>query len=155
MLQAVKSATDDLQLFFRIRDDVLAKTREGRRLTELYNQHGPEVTRLLQADPGLEAEMRSLVQQWTPHLQTLVERRGEDAIITQGQTEATRRFVHHLSIAASPELRQALAQTFARHPLSDGEGKTMSEAWRQINRDSSHRHDGNCGHRQGTHEHDH
>lgn len=133
VLQNLKNTADDLQLFYRVRDEILAQTPEGLRFIELYYNYSPEVIQLVQADPGLEAETRSLIQTWTPNLQALVNGNGDQVVITAEQVNATKNFTNHLSVNASPELKQAIAQTLAQHPLDPLVNKTMNEAWSYLN----------------------
>lgn len=132
-VETTTSAVDDLQLFYQLRDEVLAKTPEGQNLIDLYYQHGPEVIALLQSDSTLEAEARTLLQLWRPNLQALVDGRGSRSVITARQINATKKFVSHLSDLAGPELKQAIAEQLDQHPLDRLVNKTMDEAWSQAN----------------------
>ena len=133
VLQNLKNTADDLQLFYRVRDEILAQTSEGRSFIDLYNTYSPEVVQLVQADPSLATEARSLIQLWTPSLQALVDGNGDQAVITAEQINAAMDFADHLSVNASPELKQAIAQTLAQHPLDPLINKTMNEAWSYLN----------------------
>ncbi|MBI5840759.1 MAG: amidase domain-containing protein [Chloroflexi bacterium] len=132
-LQNLKNATDDLQLFYHVRDEILSQTPEGRRLIDLYYTYSPEVIQLVQADSNLEAEIRSLIQLWTPNLQALVDGTGDQAVITTEQINATKDFADHLSANASPEFKQAIADILAQHPLERLDNKNMNEAWAYVN----------------------
>lgn len=132
-LQNLKNTADDLQLFYRVRDELLAQTPEGRRFIELYNTYSPEVIQLAQADPSLATEARSLIQLWTPNLQALVDGNGDQAVITQEQINVIKDFADHLSVNASPELKQDIAEILAQHPLDPLVNKTTNEAWAYLN----------------------
>lgn len=132
-LQNLKNVADDLQLFYRVRDEMLAQTQEGRRFIDLYNTYSPEVIRLAQTDPNLATEARSLIQLWTPNLQALVDGNGDQTVITEEQINATRDFADHLSANASTEFKHAIADALARHPLDPLVNRTMNEAWSYLN----------------------
>jgi len=132
-LQDLKSTVDNLELFYRVRDEILAQTPEGRRFIDLYTNYSPEVIQLAQAEPNLATEARLLIQLWTPSLQTLVDGNGDQAIVTAEQVNAAKDFVDHLSVNTSPELKQTIADILAQHPLDPLVNQSMNEAWAYLN----------------------
>lgn len=129
LIKAWQQGLIDLGLFYRVRDEILAETPEGRRLIELFYQHDPEILSLLLAGPALWEEGEATLLLWEPNLQALLDGQGQNAVITAEQVQAMQSFLDHLSAASSPGLQQVIAEEQARlGALEDFVGLTMDEA---------------------------
>jgi len=132
-LHMLKNSTVDLTLFHRVENEILAKTPEGQRFINLYYMYSPEVIQLAEADPSIKTQTQELIDLWTSNLQALVDGNGDQTVITAEQINAAKDFANHLSANASPELKQAIADTLTRHPLDPLVNKTMNQAWASLN----------------------
>ena len=125
----LRQAALDVQLFFRVRDELLSKSPEGQRYIELSLRTNTEICRLFQSDLRLAEEGVKVLVLWQPNLQALLDGKGSKAIIKRSQVYAVLTFLDHLSAAGSPELKQIIADERARRPLEPLVGKSMDEAY--------------------------
>ena len=118
----------DLITYYRLRDEVMAPTPDGRRYTDLYYTYDPEIQAIVLMDPTLLVQGLDTLALWEPNLQALVD--GDStATITQAQVDAIKSFLTNLSAASSPELQQLIADELARlGPLDGYVGMKMREA---------------------------
>ena len=133
VVSAVQEAAFDIQLFYRVRDEVLNQTPEGQRYIDLYMAHGTEISGLLQDNPGLAEEAITTLQVWGPNLQTLVDRNGNTVAITSEQVQTIQNFLDHLSALGSPALQQTIADERTRRPLEPAIDMNMNQAWNFLN----------------------
>jgi hypothetical protein len=106
-----------LTLCYKLRDTRLAKTEAGRNLTALYYRNSGEISQILSARDGLNAESRRLLLSLAPNM-FLSLFRNHELTITQGQTERIADFIKQLEKTASPGLQADLAGLLAC--LADG-----------------------------------
>jgi hypothetical protein len=119
----------DLALYYLVRNVVLMDTADGQRYVDLYYTHDPEISALLEADAGLEAQAIATLQLWEPNLWALVTGQGAEVLITPEQVAAVDAFLDNLAAVASPELQQVIADERARLGAPEEYiGMTMSEA---------------------------
>ncbi len=123
----------DVQLFYRVRDELLSLTPQGNHLIDLYYQYGPEIGGLLLADSGLYQEGVSLLQIWEPKLRALVDSQGNTVTISQVEVDAVENFLLNLEAVASNELRTVLQDERIILDMQGFVGQTMSQAWDEIN----------------------
>ncbi|MGQ0600350.1 MAG: Ig-like domain-containing protein [Anaerolineales bacterium] len=127
-------ATDniDLPLIYRVRDQILKPTPDGRRYVDMYYTNNPEILINIMTNESLRAEAVATVELWQNNLRSLTDGDGS-AVITQAQVDALESFLSNLSATSSAELRQLIADEVARlGPLDDYVGLTMHEAKRQV-----------------------
>ncbi|MCB0153870.1 MAG: hypothetical protein KDF65_03670 [Anaerolineae bacterium] len=133
-VQSTTAATDtlDLELIYRLRDNVMKPTPQGSRYVQMYYQTTPEIVRILMLNrPDLGAAAVDVVELWQANLYSLVDGDGS-AVVTQAQVNAIETFLANLSAAGSAELQQLIAAELARlDPLDDYVGLTVKEAKRQ------------------------
>jgi hypothetical protein len=67
------AAAFDLNLFYQVRDEVLAATPDGQRYTDLYDTYSPHIAYHLLAEPGLADDALDLLDLWQPALQTILD----------------------------------------------------------------------------------
>ena len=132
-IKTLQEALIDIQLFYRVRDEVLSQTPGGQRYIALYDAYGPEISALLEDNPTLRDEAVAVLQLWQPNLQALVDGQGDGAVITEEQVQAVQGFLDHLSAVGSPALRETIADERARRPLEQAAGMTMAQAWAYFN----------------------
>lgn len=123
----------DIELYYRVRDEILNQTTEGERYTNLYYAHTVEVVQILDGDSALREEAAEVVVLWQPNLQALVDGQGDTVVITSELMERTLAFIDQLSANTSPELQQIIAVELALHPPEEMIGMTMDQAWNHIN----------------------
>jgi len=123
----------DVQLFYRVRDELLSLTPQGNHLIDLYYQYGPEIGGLLLADSGLYQEGVSLLQIWEPKLRALVDGQGNTVPISQVEVDSIENFLLNLEAVASNELRTVLQNERINLDMQRFVGETMSQAWDEIN----------------------
>lgn len=124
----------DLQLFYRVRDEVFASTPGGRRATQLYYQHTGEITRLLAQDAGLRDQALETLALWKPHLGALVEGRGARVTIRSSESGAIVSFLAALGAAASPALRQEIERQGQAIGVSSLAGLSLEQGLARLNR---------------------
>jgi hypothetical protein len=122
----------DLPLIYRVRDQVLNKTPDGRRYIDIYYRRNPEILINLMMNDLLRSEAVATVELWQDNLRSLVDADGS-AVITQAQVDAISTFLSHLSAASGTDLQQLIADEMARvGPLDDFVGLTMADARRKV-----------------------
>lgn len=132
-IQVAQQTILDLQLLYRVRDEVLNQTPQGQHYIELHYVHSPEMISLFANNATLKDEAIATIQFWEPMLQALVDGSGNSVTITAGQVQTVQTFLDHLSAVASPALQQTIADERAQHPLEEMIGKTMDDAWIHLN----------------------
>jgi hypothetical protein len=125
MLEGDSAARGKSALLYTLRDNVLARTRDGRRYINLFKRHGLEVTLRLMADRPLRQQALQVFGRLLPVLQTRLareitpgsaaaslgrpERTGVAAITSTDVTDIEV-LINSLMLKASPELRSTLVQ---------------------------------------------
>jgi hypothetical protein len=130
---AIQSAAFDIQVFYRVRDELLSQSPEGQRYIDLYNAHGIEISEILRSNPVLADEAIATLQLWQPNLQALVDGNGNTVTITAEQIQSIQTFLDRLSVLGSPALQQTIADERARRPLESMTDMTMDQAWNYLN----------------------
>jgi len=126
-------ALSEIQLLYRVQDEVLSQTSMGRYYIWRYYSTGAEISGLLAKDPELTSEAIETLQLWEPNLRALVDGKGYTAIITGEQLEAVLTFLNHLYTLASPQLQEIIAGELSYKPLEQTIGMSMDEAWAYLN----------------------
>lgn len=132
LVQQIFETPQDLFLFYRLRDSVFVRTSGGRRASELYYQHDPEIRRLVMGDAGLRDEALDTLTAWRPVAQALVD--GRSVTVTAGQADALANFLDSLRTAASPQLREALDRESAAIGVDSLAGLTVAKALARLDR---------------------
>ena len=122
-----------VQLFYRVRDELLSLTPQGNNFIDLYYQYGPEIGALLLADSDLYQEGVGLLQIWEPKLRALVDGEGNTVTISQAEVDAIENFLLNLEAVASNGLRIVLQNERMNLDIQGFVGQTMSQAWAEIN----------------------
>lgn len=86
------------------RDNVLARSATGRRLTRLYYDHSPELRRILSAHPDLAASMASLLVE----SQMLLDQTEAVLVLDRRKYDLGRRLLTQIAALSSPELEGAI-----------------------------------------------
>jgi uncharacterized delta-60 repeat protein len=94
--------------FRRFRDQRLAGSAEGRRLTALYNAHSAEVTGLLLKDRALRASVLKGLLLWQSHVAALADDPVNSAKLSPEQERAVDEVVDRLAAVGSVRLRRAI-----------------------------------------------
>lgn len=118
----------DLPLYYRVRDQVLARTPGGRELVRLYYRHGAEITGLLKSDPTLRGLAIAAIQTWEPQLRSLTAGFGSDVRFTRPMSDTMNAVLARLRQAGSPGLASDISAQQASLDLSSWVGLTMEQA---------------------------
>jgi hypothetical protein len=118
----------DLSVFYRLRDEVLARSPAGRRYTQLYYAHTAEILRLMLANPDLRAQGVSTIQLWEDSLRALIEGRGPTTLVTSEQVASLTAVLEELKRLGSPELRAVIESEQAALNLASLAGLSMEQA---------------------------
>jgi hypothetical protein len=129
----VVEVQDDIETFYRVRDELLNSTPEGQHLTQLYTLYGPDIISVFQSHPELVSRAANLLSVWEPKLKKLIDGQGDSEIITQAEADAVNQFITDLADASSGDLRTALLEEQVKIDLPSMGGLTMSQAWDKIN----------------------
>ncbi len=124
---------DQADLLYRVRDELLNTSAEGRRYIDVYYAHSAEIAEIMLAYPKLDEQGLNVIDAFTPNLQSLLDGQGNSAVITAEQTQQAQAFLDALLPYASSALRQTIMDERARRPLETTVGMTMSEAWDYLN----------------------
>jgi len=124
----VPALPGDGSLLYRIRDDVFANTDGGRRASELYYRHTPDLSLTLLTHPSLIVAAQANLADWEPGLRSLADGDGGNAVITQQQIDGLNAFLDELVPVATAELLEAIERERGGIDLSAWVGKTMDEA---------------------------
>ncbi len=122
------------RLLYRLRDDVLLQTAEGRRYVALYYAHSAEIARLMLTDTRLERQGLTALDALAPGVEALLAGKGHTMTITKAQVKQAEAFLDALSAAGSLELQKTIAEERARRPLSTMIDTTFEEAWDYLNK---------------------
>ncbi|MCC6169806.1 MAG: hypothetical protein IT329_21490 [Caldilineaceae bacterium] len=121
----------DLPLIYRVRDQVLRPTLDGRRYIEMYYTANPEILVQTFTNETLRTAALDGVLLWQEPLRSLVDGDGR-AVITQARVDALESYLDQLSDVAGPPLQRRIATERSRlGPLEDYVGMSMSDAKRR------------------------
>jgi FG-GAP-like repeat len=109
----------DLEVFYRVRDELLPAHADGQWMLDFYDTWQEEVLTLLITDAGLRQMARDALVLWQDNLQAVLDGQGELAVVTQEQVDAVQLFLDQLTIGGSPELAGALTEQLAELPPLD------------------------------------
>jgi hypothetical protein len=129
----VQQALFDLQLLYRVRDEILNETPKGQHYIDLYYGHGVEITDLLLNNSELKNEAITTLQHWEPKLRALVDGQGDTVSISQEEVDAIDHFLSGLENIGSAALRTTIQNERADLNMQGLVGKTMNQAWGEIN----------------------
>jgi hypothetical protein len=99
-------AVELLELGHRFRDEVLARTSRGLQYIRLYEQHSPELVRLMVADPDLLIQTGNLLELHRTTLGAMVRR--APAVVTSADLYELDRLLVEFATVASSGLQSAL-----------------------------------------------
>jgi hypothetical protein len=123
---------ETLDLLYRV-EEFMAQTTEGQRLTGLYYQYSPNLAEAILPDRDLAYDGIAVIELFVPGLEALVEGRGSEVTITQGDVDAVETFLDRVSAVADPDLQRVIADERARRPFRAMVELTMDEAWQRVN----------------------
>jgi len=110
------SLSTELQTYLDLRDYMLDRSSNGLHYARLFYNHNAEIYSLLIGDAALRDESLATLQLWQPDLQAMLDGQGGSVTIGVEQVQAVDDFLANLSVAASPELRQVIAEERAKLP---------------------------------------
>lgn len=123
----------DENVFYPVRDQILATTPQGQHYIQTYYAHDAEILQLLIANAALWDDAVAVTEQWQPNLAALVNGTGDLTTITSAQVQALDNFLTALSTVASSELQQTITdERAALGSLENFVGMTMTQARSQV-----------------------
>ena len=128
----IRQATFDIELFYRVENEILSQTPLGQHYINLYYGHGVEITDILRNDSVLKDEGIATLEQWEPKLQALLDGQGNTVLISQEEVDAVDHFLSGLEAVASVDLKTTIQTEKAEMNLQGLVGKSMSQAWEEI-----------------------
>ncbi|MBN2556920.1 MAG: amidase domain-containing protein [Anaerolineales bacterium] len=120
-------------LLKRVREEILATTEEGQRLTDLYYSSIASIVQVLIAEPGLADQSLDVMYLFVPYLQALLDGGGSAETISAEHVLALQAFLDALVENGDSELGKVITSEMERHPLEDLIGATMDEAFTMLN----------------------
>jgi surface antigen/GH25 family lysozyme M1 (1,4-beta-N-acetylmuramidase) len=122
----------DLALIRRFRDEVLAKTPQGKSITEKFYQNSLEIIQHLAFDQQLRSSAVQAVTGLQPVMRDLLDGSGTQAM-SPDQVGAFKTFIQKLDAVAGVKLKSAIDGELARiGPLENLAGKTGAETRRTV-----------------------
>jgi hypothetical protein len=126
--RAVDYASQLLDTYYRIQDDVLFPTEVGRHYIDLFYGYSNEIWQLSLAHKEVMSEAGRLLLEFEPPLHELVEGRGDKVFVTPDMVNKIEGFLNLLVQFGSPELHVTIQSERARSPLADLVGLSFQEA---------------------------
>ncbi len=72
----------DINLFYRVRDELLSQSPQGQHYIDLYETYSPEIAETIVMHPQLINEAVATIQLWEPDLQAYVDSQGNAEVIS-------------------------------------------------------------------------
>jgi PKD repeat protein len=130
-MMVVSSDSVILEELRRFRDDILAKSETGRRLTDIYYHHSPEVAGILLGNPVLAVRSAAILKDIMPGVRFLLgSRSGRDMVMTPFRAARINRLFANISAQGSEELAQTLSML--SDVLERHKGMRVSLIWRSL-----------------------
>ena len=126
--EAARALPADPDVFYRLREEVLRRTPEGRRYIGLYERYGGEISRIFLLNPTVLDRAMGVLPLWEPLFRDLVESGGSRATLTAQHVSALTDLLEDLKRLGSAELRDAIAREQSALDLSSHVGQTMDVA---------------------------
>ena len=121
---------DEINLFLRVRDQLLATSPVGEQIIALYYAHAPEMAKMVLLNGDLRQRTIQLLHEWMPSFQALLGEGGHDMQLSRDRYLKIQALLHDYSSSASPELRATLAKLSSE--IATHQDKTMQEIWVQF-----------------------
>ncbi len=108
-LAGTAGAQTTLDALYSLRDRVLARTAQGQRYIQLYNENSTEATLLLLRNYRLLLQARELLNRFTPVVQSMTA--SAPVTVTQGDVQAADQFLQSMSgLWISEKMKSAIEQ---------------------------------------------
>jgi hypothetical protein len=130
--RALSYASQLLDTYYRVQDDILFPTEIGRRYIELFYGLSSEVWQISLTHDEVMSQATRLLLGFEPQLHELVEGRGAGVLVTREMVSDVESFLDLVAQYGSPELRSAIQSERARLPLGDLVGLSFQEAQLRI-----------------------
>ena len=126
--RALDYASQFLDTYYRVQDDVLFPTEIGRHYINLHYRHSNEIWQLSLAHEEVMSEAGGLLLDLEPPLHELVEGRGNEVLVTQDMVNQVESFLDLLVQFGGQELQGTIQSERASSPLADLVGLTFDQA---------------------------
>lgn len=118
---------------WRFEKEVLQASPAGQYYEGLVWNHLFEAIRIVRENPEHLDDIHSLAYLTLPHLDSLLDGKGDTAVITEEQVKAVQTEVDWWMSVASPSFQADLQKTLELYPLENFTGMTMNEAVDYVN----------------------
>ncbi|HLC05461.1 MAG TPA: hypothetical protein VJK02_20685 [Anaerolineales bacterium] len=126
--RALDYASQFLDTYYRVQDDVLFPTEIGRHYIDLHYRYSNEIWQLSLAHEEIMSQAGRLLLEFEPPLHELVEGRGHQVLVTQDMVNRVEGFLDLLVQFGSPELQATIQSERDRAPLVDLVGLSFDQA---------------------------
>jgi hypothetical protein len=128
------SLAETLEMAYRVRDELLARTDAGRHYSELFYNHSLRMVYLMGVDSSLRHELADFLQAMTPGFLDLLDRGGKNVKVDGRMIAAARNLADRFAAAdEGGDLAKAIGAELERLSLDRLEGMTFAEAWAYLN----------------------
>ncbi|MGB0387278.1 MAG: hypothetical protein ACPGWR_20860 [Ardenticatenaceae bacterium] len=129
-LREALTQIDEVNLFVRVRDQLLTTSPAGEQIIALYYDHAPEMAKMVFLNGELRQSTIELLHEWMPSFQALLGEGGYDMRLTTERQDKIQALLHEYSGSASPALRTTLAKL--SREVATHQGKSMQQIWVQF-----------------------
>jgi hypothetical protein len=122
----------DLDLYYALRDEVMAQSEAGRFLIDVYGESSPDLLQVAGQNADVFSQSLATLTTWRPALQALVDGEGDTVIITAEMVDSMQATLDAYEALGSPKLANTIAFAEAILDLDSYRGLTMDEALTQF-----------------------
>ena len=124
---ALRDFVSVVTTFARVEREIMAPTPYGRYYSGLYFKNFNELKQILSSHPTYRNDMNRLMYLYMPHIEAVLDGRGDEVHITQEQVNELQAFFDQIKEASDGELRTDIERELSRTPLQDFVGMSMDE----------------------------
>ena len=127
VVYAIQNFTSVVTTFARVEREIMSPTPYGRYYSGLYFKNFNELKQILSTHPAYRDDMYRLMYLYIPHIEAVLDGRGDEVHITQEQVNELQAFFDQIKAASNGELRTDIERELSRTPLDDFVGMSMDE----------------------------
>jgi hypothetical protein len=124
---AMRDFFDVVTTFARVEREIMLPTPYGRYYSDLYFENYAELKQILATHPSYRDDMVRLMYLFMPHIEAVLDGRGDEVRITQEQVDQLESFMYEIRDASDGKLRTDIDRELSRTPLQDFVGLSMDE----------------------------
>ena len=127
VVYAIRDFVGVVTTFARVEREIMSPTPYGRYYSGLYFKNFNELKQILSTHPTYRDDMNRLMYLYMPHIEAVLDGRGDEVHITQEQVNELQTFFDQIKAASDGELRTDIERELSRTPLQDFVGMSMDE----------------------------